>query len=174
MSSFWCSLYSAGGQIVITGRKEGGREGRRERDKVMRWCRVVTVQWRIMQQGRVMGWRWGLVCVLCQGVQCICECISGPDVTVLRGQPHGFPEEKYPWQRKQQVQNSWGLNMPRLLEENLDACEAGGKTARGGGWEGSEEPGEMAGDHSSKGLVGFYSGWDEQVQAVFDQSGNLT
>lgn len=49
--------------------------------------------------------------------------------------------------------------MPRLLEENLDACEAGGKSARGGGWEGSgEEPREMAGDHSSKGLVGFYSG----------------
>lgn len=54
--------------------------------------------------------------------------------------------------------------MPHLLEENstylLEACEAGGKSARwwavGGGI--GEEPGEMAGDHSSKGLVGLYSG----------------
>ena len=47
------------------------------------------------------------------------------------------------------------------------------KVVGGGGGIG-EEPGEMAGDHSSKGLVGFYSGWDEQVQAVFDQSCSLT
>lgn len=48
--------------------------------------------------------------------------------------------------------------MPHLLEENLDACEAGEKSARGGGGGVVEKSGRDGWGPCSKGLVGFYSG----------------